>query len=97
MVLLKLLCTAAIFCVVLHDLHAGLNCNSTLRRIRPDLFEHCDCKYSGWTDWEQVPNTLGPDLSGKCKSGKAYQEKRRQYSIGGSCSDKEETQSMCKY
>ena len=97
MVPLKLLCIATIFGAVLYKCQAGLDCSSTLRRIRPDLFKHCDCKYSGWTDWEQVPNTLGPDRSGKCKSGKAYQEKRRQYSIGGSCKDKEETQSTCEY
>ncbi len=74
-----------------------LPCDSTFRFLRPDLFDHCTtCRHSDWTEWKQVPNSVGVDKSGKCPSGQAYTESRRQYSLVVSCKDNIQTRSVCK-
>lgn len=73
---------------------AQLPCNSQLRILLPHLFTHCECKYSDWSDWEHVPNSVATDATGNCSSGESYEEKRTRSAFG--CQTEEETQSVCE-
>ena len=48
-----------------------LPCDSTFRFLRPDLFDHCTtCRHSDWTEWKQVPNSVGVDKSANVQVGR---------------------------
>ncbi len=72
-------------------------CHSKLRFRRPDLFKHCECTYSDWSEWEPVPNTIGTDVSSTCESGQAFNETRRKMAIGEGCEEGAENRTICKF
>ncbi len=63
-----------LFAAAIASTAALRSCDSRLRILLPHLFKHCDCRYSDWSEWEQVPNTIGTDVSGTCESGQAFIE-----------------------
>ena len=73
---------------------AALPCNSRLRKIRPDLFNHCGntCPYGQWSSWT-ITTKLQSD---KCDSNKAYNQTRTRYSFIKTCPSENETRSICK-
>ncbi len=73
------------------------SCNSRLRFLLPKWFKHCDCTYSDWSEWEPVPNTIGTDVSSTCESGQAFNETRRQMTVGESCQERAENRTICKF
>ena len=73
------------------------SCDSQLRIILPHLFTHCkvQCKYSNWSSWEHVPNSVATDDTGNCdKSGQSFEERRTRYAPG--CQTEEETRRVCE-
>ncbi len=87
-----------LFSTLISSTEAKLPCKSRLRFLRPNLFKHCECTYTDWTEWEMVPNTLGKDVSamGICESGEAFTETRMQVALGENCEMRVENRSMCK-
>ena len=72
------------------------SCASRLRLIRPHLFTHCECEYSNWSTWKQVPNSVASDATGRCSSGESYEERRTKFAIGHGCQEQVETRRICK-
>ncbi|XP_064402099.1 uncharacterized protein LOC135347910 isoform X2 [Halichondria panicea] len=84
-----------LFAAAIASTAALRSCDSRLRILLPHLFLHCDCIYSDWSEWEQVPNSIGTDVSGTCESGQAFIETRRKMAIGEGCEEQDESRTMC--
>ena len=69
-----------------------LPCNSQLRNIRPELFQHCKCSYSQWSSWKITEKVV----STNCTSGKAFKQIRTRHGLQDSCAQQNETKHICK-
>ena len=70
-----------------------LPCNSQLRTVRPDLFQHCsNCSYSQWSSWKITEKSV----STSCTSGKAFKQIRTRHGFQDSCVQQNETKYTCK-
>ena len=70
-----------------------LPCDSQLRRVRPQLFQHCSiCSYSQWSSWK----VTGKVSSTSCTSGKAFNQIRTRHDLQGSCVQQNQTNYTCK-
>ena len=70
-----------------------------LRIAWPQLFAHCDsvCRYTTWSLWRKVPNSVMSVPPGKCPSGEAYTEERRRTATGNGCTEAvREMQHICE-
>ncbi len=85
-----------LFAAAIASTAALRSCDSRLRILLPHLFKHCDCIYSDWSEWEQVPNSIGTDVSGTCESGQAFIETRKKMAIGEGCEEQDESRTTCK-
>ena len=74
-----------------------LNCDSLLRNIYPELFTHCDCSYSQWSEWQFVPNSVVDVPTTQCPTGQAYSESRTRSAVGQGCISETETRVICKF
>ena len=97
---LKMTATA-LLCIATPALALGegqtqLDCNSQLRLLYPELFKHCNCKYSDWSDWEPVPGSAVSIPTWQCSSGEAYTERRTQEAIEEGCDPRTESRRICK-
>lgn len=76
-----------------------LPCNHLLRIARPGLFKHCNsvCKYTTWSSWWKVPNSIKSVPANKCPSGEAYTEERTRTVVGNGCTEPlREEQNICE-
>lgn len=79
-----------------------LPCTHTLRLSVPSLFTHCNnapqCKYSKWSSWTKIPNSVVSVPASQCPSGKAYKEEHIRTSEGSGCTQPlHETRSICEF
>ena len=76
------------------------SCDSFLRFIRPDLFQHCGtqtCSYGPFTKWASVPGTTVPAPLANCSStGQAHVESRNQTAPQSGCPAKIQRRLACK-
>lgn len=78
-------------------LAAPLPCDSNLRIVLPHLFSHCECQFSEWSEWENVPDTVVNVSTAVCNSSQAYDERRTRSAIGQMCEPVSETRQVCKF
>lgn len=76
-----------------------LNCQSSLRFIRPELFQHCNtpvCTYSPFSNWKAVPGSEVSVPPGVCRSGQAQTRSRSQSAPEIGCVVRTESRQECK-
>ena len=76
-----------------------LSCDSQLRLLPQfaDLFTHCECGYSEWSEWTALRVTEVP--TSQCESGKALTEERNRTVVDYStndCNETTEERTVCK-
>ena len=74
----------------------SLPCDSLYRLYRPDLFQHCNCPYSDWSEWEIVEGSVVNVLKSACPTGQAYTERRQKNSYLSTCPTLVETKQICE-
>ena len=82
-----------------------LSCNSQLRLLPQfsHLFTHCGddvdagikCTYGEWSEWAEIGTKYVP--ASKCPSKKEQTEERWKKVIHGTCKEKREERSVCKF
>ena len=92
-----ILCKNRIFKITNVLVAPQLNCDSLLRNIYPQLFTHCDCSYSQWSEWKFVPNSIVDVATSQCSTGQAYSESRTRSAVGEGCISETETRVICKF
>ena len=75
-----------------------LPCDSILRTVRPELFNHCICAYTSWSSWADFGS---PRFNSGCnKSNYSHIQKRNRHVIielsNRNCVDEEETMDVCE-
>ena len=86
-----------IACVFLATCRQQFPCNHHLRH-NAMFFEHCECRYSDWTEWAIPENAITVAVpANQCPSEKAWPEERWQKVISGyQCEHKREERHICK-
>ena len=88
-----LLVTIASFTII-NEVLAATPCDSHLRKMRPDLFKHCDnaCPYGQWGSW----SIISKFRTDQCNSSKAYNQTRTRHSFIKTCPSQSESKAICK-